>query len=118
MDNPEKIAAHIYVRHMGDLSGGQMIKRKTPSRNYYYDFNFKKVDDGIQKYKSVQEIKDALRLKIDSFQKYSDASTLTENVNNVVYEARVCFSFATELFKEMMTFINNNEKRFGDGTKK
>ncbi len=118
MDSPEKIAAHIYVRHMGDLSGGQMIKRKTPGGNRYYDFNFKKVDDGVQKYKSVQELKDALRLKVDSYQKYSDASTLTENVNNVVYEARVCFSFATELFKEMMSFIKNNEKRFGDGTKK
>tara|TARA_B100000900_G_scaffold270521_1_gene231012 strand:+ start:4284 stop:4943 length:660 start_codon:yes stop_codon:yes gene_type:complete len=118
MDSPEKIAAHIYVRHMGDLSGGQMIKRKTPGSNKYYDFNFKKIDDGVQRYKSVQELKDALRLKVDSYQKYSDASTLTENVNNVVYEARVCFSFATELFKEMMSFIKNNEKRFGDGTKK
>ena len=29
MDYPEKIMAHIYVRHMGDLSGGQMIKRKS-----------------------------------------------------------------------------------------
>ena len=27
-DNPEKLMAHIYVRHMGDLSGGQMIKRE------------------------------------------------------------------------------------------
>merc|ERR1712078_460439 len=25
-DDPEKLMAHIYVRHMGDLSGGQMIK--------------------------------------------------------------------------------------------
>ena len=24
-----KLYAHIYVRHMGDLSGGQMIMRKT-----------------------------------------------------------------------------------------
>ena len=29
-DCPEKIMAHIYVRHMGDLSGGQMIRRKVP----------------------------------------------------------------------------------------
>ena len=27
-DEPNKLMAHIYVRHMGELSGGQMIKRK------------------------------------------------------------------------------------------
>ena len=41
-----------------------------------------------------------------------------KNVNNVVYEARQCFGFATDLFKEMLQFIKNNEKRFGDGTTK
>ena len=25
----EIIYAHVYVRHMGDLSGGQMIRKKT-----------------------------------------------------------------------------------------
>ena len=29
-DEAMKLYAHIYVRHMGDLSGGQMIRRKTP----------------------------------------------------------------------------------------
>ena len=29
-DEPNKLMAHIYVRHMGELSGGQMIKRKIP----------------------------------------------------------------------------------------
>jgi len=30
MDDPHKVMAHVYVRHMGDLSGGQMIKKKIP----------------------------------------------------------------------------------------
>ena len=34
----EKLYAHVYVRHLGDLSGGQMIKRKTPGPNRYYIF--------------------------------------------------------------------------------
>ena len=34
----EKLYAHIYVRHLGDLSGGQMIKKKTPAPNRYYIF--------------------------------------------------------------------------------
>ena len=34
----EKLYAHVYVRHLGDLSGGQMIMRKTPGPNRYYIF--------------------------------------------------------------------------------
>jgi heme oxygenase len=116
IDNPEKIAAHIYVRHMGDLSGGQMIKRKIPGQGKYYQFNIRYVEGRNQPYKNIKELKEALRLKVDSYQKYSDRSTLTENVNNVVYEARLCFGFATDLFKAMFNFIKQNEKRFGDGT--
>ena len=52
---------------------------------------------------------------MDSYQKYSDQSTITENINSVVYEARICFGFATDLFKDMKKFIEQNEKRFGDG---
>lgn len=33
-----KIMAHIYVRHMGDLYGGQMIKQKVPGSGKFYDF--------------------------------------------------------------------------------
>lgn len=116
IDNPEKIAAHIYVRHMGDLSGGQMIKRKIPGQGKYYQFNIRYVEGRNQPYKNIKELKEALRLKVDSYQKYSDRSTLTENVNNVVYEARLCFGFATDLFKDMHNFIKQNEKRFCDGT--
>ena len=118
MDNPEKIAAHIYVRHMGDLSGGQMIQRKIPGQGKYYQFNIRYVEGRNQKYKNMQELKEALRTKVNSYQKYSDQSTLTENVNNVVYEARTCFGFATNLFKDMLAFLKRNEKRFGDGTTK
>ena len=116
MDNPEKIAAHIYVRHMGDLSGGQMIQRKIPGQGKYYQFNIRYVEGRNQKYKNIQELKEALRTKVNSYQKYSDQSTLTENINSVVYEARQCFGFATDLFKDIYKFIEQNEKRFGDGT--
>tara|TARA_B100001027_G_scaffold216811_1_gene194476 strand:+ start:2335 stop:2994 length:660 start_codon:yes stop_codon:yes gene_type:complete len=118
MDCPEKIMAHIYVRHMGDLSGGQMIKRKIPGAGTMYDFNLRYVEGRNQKYQNMDELKEALRTKVNSFQKYSDASTLTENINNVVYEARTCFNFATNLFKDIDKFINDNEKRFGNGTEK
>ena len=41
-DYPEKIMAHIYVRHMGDLSGGQMIRRKVPGLGKMYKFDINK----------------------------------------------------------------------------
>ncbi len=40
-DEAMKLYAHIYVRHMGDLSGGQMIMKKTPGPNRYYKFKHK-----------------------------------------------------------------------------
>ena len=30
MDDPNRLMAHVYVRHMGDLSGGQMISKRVP----------------------------------------------------------------------------------------
>ena len=27
-EDVDKVMAHVYVRHMGDLSGGQMLKKK------------------------------------------------------------------------------------------
>ena len=70
--------------------------------------------DGVD----FETAKEALRLAVDSHYVYNDASDKDKNVNNVVYEARQCFGFATDLFKEMLQFIKNNEKRFGDGTTK
>ena len=33
-----KLLAHLYVRHMGDLYGGQMIKKKVPGSGNFYEF--------------------------------------------------------------------------------
>jgi heme oxygenase len=35
---PHQLTAHLYVRHMGDMYGGQMIKSKVPSRGLMYEF--------------------------------------------------------------------------------
>jgi heme oxygenase len=37
--NPEKILAHLYVWHMGDLHGGQMIRRVVPGNHTAFDFD-------------------------------------------------------------------------------
>ena len=73
--DPKKLMAHLYVRHMGDLSGGQMIAKKVPGSGKYYQF------EG-----DTNEIKEKIRSKLD---------------DSMADEAKVCFDFATKLFKEL-----------------
>ena len=82
-ENPEKLYAHIYVRHMGDLSGGQMIRKSTPGRDRYYRFKHKEVGE----YGRI--IKETINGYLNVYQ------------HSVFPEAKMCFESATELFKEM-----------------
>lgn len=34
----EKLMAHVYVRHFGDMYGGQMLKKVVPTRGRMYEF--------------------------------------------------------------------------------
>jgi heme oxygenase len=75
-DDPNKLMAHIYVRHMGDLSGGQMIARKVPGQGRLYKFD-----------EDVKVLKERIRDRCD---------------DSMAEEARICFDFATQMFREMM----------------
>ena len=79
-DDPHKLMAHIYVRHMGDLSGGQMIAKRVPGSTKFYQFN-----------EDVNVLKDKIRTRLD---------------DSMADEAKICFNFATELFKQMA--VSNN----------
>ena len=79
----EKLYAHVYVRHLGDLSGGQMIKRKTPGPNRYYIF----------KHGEHKEYKRIVKERVESYLNLYEV--------NVLPEAIFCFESATKLFKEM-----------------
>jgi heme oxygenase len=76
MHEPELLVAHMYTLHMGDLSGGQMIKRKVPGQGKMYNFKG-----------DVQQTKTQIRELVN---------------DDMADEARKCFSFATDLFKELM----------------
>ena len=80
MEDPQKIMAHVYVRHMGDLSGGQMIAKRIPGSAKFYQFD-----------EDVNVLKDKIRTRLD---------------DSMADEARICFNFATELFKQMA--VSNN----------
>ena len=87
----EKLYAHIYVRHLGDLSGGQMIKKKTPGPNRYYIF----------KHGEAKEYKRIVKERIESY--------LNVYEINVLPEAIFCFESATKLFKEMYDLGKTNQ---------
>jgi heme oxygenase len=79
-DDPKKILAHLYVRHFGDLSGGQMIAKRVPGAGKYYQFDGDPV-----------EIKNLLRAKLD---------------DSLAEEAAVCFKFAADMFDDLEKAVN------------
>lgn len=72
----DKLFAHVYVRHMGDLSGGQMIRKRVPGKCKMYDF------EG-----DVADLKERIRSRIN---------------DDMADEAKFVFESSTKLFKEMM----------------
>jgi heme oxygenase len=76
MTNEDALMAHIYVMHLGDMSGGQMIKKKVPGNGRMYDF------EG-----DIPALKELVKSKTH---------------DGMADEARICFEYATKTFKELM----------------
>lgn len=74
-NDPHRLMAHIYVRHMGDLSGGQMISKRVPGSGKFYQFD-----------RPVDELKELVRSKLN---------------DTMADEAKVCFDFATKMFIQL-----------------
>ena len=79
-DNNHGLLAHMYVRHFGELHGGQMIKKKIPGNGLMYEF------EGDTKY------------LIEEFRKLLD--------DDMAEEAKICFDFASQLFDELSVDIS------------
>jgi heme oxygenase len=70
----DKIMAHIYVRHMGDLYGGQIIKKKIPGSGKFYDFE------------NPNSLKEMIRSKLN---------------DNMADEANLAFDHAIKIMKAL-----------------
>ena len=70
----EGFFAHVYVRYLGDLRGGQMISKKVPGKGKYYQFE------------NNQELSNSIYRVIN---------------DEMAEEAKIVFDFATKLFIEM-----------------
>lgn len=76
MTDAEALMAHIYVLHMGDLSGGQMISKRVPGKGLMYQFDT-----------DHSSLKESIRAKTN---------------DNMAEEAQWAFQSATALFKDLM----------------
>jgi heme oxygenase len=74
-NDPQKLMAHIYVRHMGDLSGGQMIAKKVPGSGRYYQFE------------DVDGLKNKIRERLS---------------DDLAEEANLAFDFSIAIFQQLM----------------
>ena len=81
MDDPNRLMAHVYVRHMGDLSGGQMIKGKVPGSGKMYEF--------ADMNHSVDEMKNLIRKRTK---------------DSMADEANKAFELSTAIFEELNNF--------------
>ena len=81
---PENLLfAHVYVRYLGDLKGGQMIAARVPGSGFYY------------KFEDPEQLEVSIRSKLSEDE-------------NFVKECKKCFTFATDTFNDLKEYIDEN----------
>lgn len=91
-EQPELLIAHIYVRYLGDLSGGQMLKKVLPKnfnkQNGFNFYDFPNLD--------AEQTKIEFRKRLDEIGKMSEKLS-----QEICQEALQTFSLNTQLFKSL-----------------
>lgn len=73
--------AHVYVRYLGDLKGGQMIAKRVPGSGLYYQFD------------EPDALEHSIRIKLRDDEEF-------------VEECKKCFTFATQSFEDIKVYID------------
>ena len=74
--------AHVYVRYLGDLKGGQMIAKRVPGSGLYYQFD------------EPDELEQLIRAKLREDELFVD-------------ECKKCFTFAQKSFEDIKGYIDS-----------
>lgn len=74
-DDNSKLLAHLYVRHFGDMYGGQMIKKKVPGSGRMYEF--------ANRAELIKNLRELLN-------------------DDMASEARLCFDYSATIFDELV----------------
>nr|YP_009398920.1 Heme oxygenase [Cliftonaea pectinata]ARW68053.1 Heme oxygenase [Cliftonaea pectinata] len=115
--NPELLIAHAYTRYMGDLSGGQILKKIAQSAmnlsdnlgTSFYDF---------------QDIKDEKVFKNSYRDSLNNIPLTNSQIDQIILEANIAFNLNMKVFQELnsnfikimlmllLSSINNFSKKF------
>jgi heme oxygenase len=89
---PRKLVAHAYVRYLGDLSGGQIVRRVIASA-------FALAEDSGQAFYRFPEVPDVLAARLRA--ELNSIALAREEQERLVQEARLAFRYHIELFNQL-----------------
>ena len=93
-NQPELLIAHAYTRYMGDLSGGQILKKIAQNAMQLSEghgtsfYDFKDIEDD-------KSFKDMYRNKLN------DIPLNNQQINQIISEANVAFNLNMRIFQEL-----------------
>lgn len=114
---PELLIAHAYTRYMGDLSGGQILKKIAQNAMQLSD------DIGTSFY-VFQDIKNDQEFKRAYRESLNNIPLTSEQISLIISEANIAFNLNMKVFQELnsnlikimlmlfLSSINNLRKRF------
>lgn len=94
INQPELLVAHAYTRYMGDLSGGQILKKIAQNAmnlsngegTAFYDF---------------EDIKDDNEFKAHYRQQLNNTPVNEEQISDIIAEANIAFTLNMKMFQEL-----------------
>nr|QHO64155.1 Heme oxygenase [Lympha mucosa] len=93
-NQPELLIAHAYTRYIGDLSGGQILKKIVENAMSLSDGN------GVAFY-NFFEIKDDNKFKRLYKDKLNDLPLTQIQMSNIISEANIAFTLNMKMFQEL-----------------